>query len=186
MVAVTGASGAIYAKRLLEILPDAYDTVYLTASENALQIIRDETGINSLAEFVPNKNSQKCVVLGSNDMYAPPASGSHEYDGLICIPCSMGVVGRIASGISNDLVTRCADVCLKERRKLIIVARETPFSLVHLRNLTTIAEAGGTILPAAPAFYGNPSRIDDLVDFVVDRVLRSVGSDIRLMKGWGE
>jgi 4-hydroxy-3-polyprenylbenzoate decarboxylase len=98
----------------------------------------------------------------------------------------MGVVGRIASGVSNDLVTRAADVCLKERRNLVLVIRETPLNLVHLRNLTALAEAGAVILPAAPAFYGKPQSIDDLVDFVVDRIVRVLGLDARLTKGWGE
>jgi 4-hydroxy-3-polyprenylbenzoate decarboxylase len=98
----------------------------------------------------------------------------------------MGVVGRIASGVSNDLVTRAADVCLKERRKLVLVARETPLSLIHLRNMTALTEAGATILPAAPAFYNGPKSIDDLVDFVVDRVLRAIGADMHLIDGWGK
>ena len=105
---------------------------------------------------------------------------------MAIVPCSMGVVGRIAAGVSNDLVTRAADVCLKERRKLVLMIRETPLSLVHLRNLTALAEAGAVVLPAAPAFYGRPESLDDLVDFVVDRVLCALGAGVRLVKGWGE
>lgn len=183
MVAISGASGAIYAKRLLEVLPQAYDTIYLSASDNAVSIMLDEIGINSLSEICCGDAYQ---ILDSGDLTAPPASGSHDYDGLVVIPCSMGVVGRIASGVSNDLVTRAADVCLKERRKLVLVVRETPFSLIHLRNMTALTEAGAVVLPAAPAFYNKPQSIDNLVDFVVDRVLQSLGLDIRLTKGWGE
>ncbi len=141
--------------------------------------------VQSLRDLVAGIDEQKVSLLDSTDMFSPPASGSHDYEGLVVIPCSMGVVGRIASGVSNDLVTRAADVCLKERRKLILVVRETPLSLVHLRNLTVLAEAGATILPAAPAFYGKPEKIEDLVDFVVDRVLRALDLDLRLTRGWG-
>ncbi len=186
MVAVSGASGAAYAKRLIEVLPSAYDRIYLTASDNALGIMQDELGAGTLQDLVKPPNVSKFSILGSTDLNAPPASGSHDYDGLVVIPCSMGVVGRIASGVSDDLTTRAADVCLKERRKLVLVIRETPLNLVHLRSLTTLAEAGAVVLPAAPAFYGKPESVDDLVDFVVDRVLRVLGIDERLTKGWGE
>jgi 4-hydroxy-3-polyprenylbenzoate decarboxylase len=186
MVAIAGASGAAYARRLIEVLPSFYDTVYLTASDNALGIIKDELGVEALQDLVRQPDLQKFSLLSSTDLSAPPASGSHDYDGPIVIPCSMGVVGRIASGVSNDLVTRAADVCLKERRKLVLVVRETPLSLIHLRNLTALAEAGATILPATPAFYHGPKSIDDLVDFVVDRALRALGLDAHLIEGWGE
>jgi len=191
MVAISGASGAIYARRLLEVLPAAYGTIYLTASDNALGVIRDELGVDSLDDLVrtvaqsSSCNYQLFQVLDPHDLFAPPASGSHEYDGLVVVPCSMGTTGRIAAGVSDDLVTRAADVCLKERRRLVLVVRETPLNLIHLRNLTALAEAGAVVLPAAPAFYGKPASIDDLVDFVVDRVLRALGTDIRLTKGWG-
>jgi len=183
MVAISGASGAVYAQRLLEVLPEAYDVVYLTRSDNAAAIMKHE--LKSL-DVVPPKWRDRFAELDPGDMFAPPASGSHDYDGLVIIPCSMGVVGRIASGVSYDRVTRAADVCLKERRKLVLVIRETPLSLIHLKNLTTLAEAGATILPAAPAFYEDPNSIADLVNFVVDRVLRALNLDIRLMKEWGE
>jgi 4-hydroxy-3-polyprenylbenzoate decarboxylase len=186
MVAISGASGAIYAQRLLETVQSFYDRVYLTASDNALGIMADELDIESLPGIIPHEAAEKFSVLNSNDLSAPPASGSHEYDGLVVIPCSMGVVGRIASGISNDLVTRAADVCLKERRKLILVIRETPLSLIHLRNLTALTEAGAIVLPAAPGFYNKPQTVDEMVDFVVDRVLRTLGVNMCLVKDWGE
>ncbi|MCE5198664.1 MAG: UbiX family flavin prenyltransferase [Armatimonadota bacterium] len=186
MVAISGASGAVYAHRFVQVLPDSFDTIYLTASDNALGIMRDELGLDSLVDFVPKESMSKFTLLSSTDLSAPPASGSHDYDGLVVIPCSMGVIGRIASGVSNDLVTRAADVCLKERRKLILVVREAPLSLIHLRNLTSLAEAGATILPAAPAFYGKPETVAEMVDFVVNRVLQALGLDTRLVRGWGE
>ncbi|MHB9036824.1 MAG: UbiX family flavin prenyltransferase [Armatimonadota bacterium] len=186
MVAISGASGAAYARRLLEALPSFYDKIYLTASDNALGIVRDELGVMDLADLLPESQEHKFSLLSCTDLSAPPASGSHKYDGLIVIPCSMGVVGRVASGVSNDLITRAADVCLKERRRLVLVVRETPLSLVHLRNLTALTEAGATVLPAAPAFYHKPQTIDDLVDFVVDRALRALGMDTHLIEGWGE
>ncbi|OFX13114.1 MAG: hypothetical protein A2Z18_09100 [Armatimonadetes bacterium RBG_16_58_9] len=186
MVAISGASGTAYARRLIEVLPGLYDTVYLTASENALEIMRQETDASELADLIPGGCESKFTVLDSSDLFAPPASGSHDYEGLVAIPCSMGLIGRIASGVSNDLVTRAADVCLKERRKLVLVARETPLNVIQLRNMTSLAESGAVILPACPAFYHKPRSIDELVDFVVDRVLRALGLDKRLTKGWGE
>lgn len=185
-VAISGASGAIYAKRFLEGVAEGYDRVYLTASENSGSILRDELGLVELDDIIPEGQGSRFMLLDPSDIGAPPASGSHDCDGMVIVPCSMGTVGRIAAGISNDLVTRAADVCLKERRKLIIVVRETPFSLIHLENLTTLARAGATILPAAPAFYHNPKSVDDLVDFVADRILRQLGIENRLMDGWKE
>ena len=185
-VAITGASGAVYAKRLLEAISDSYDRIYVTASDNSFSIIRDELEIVELDDLIPEGQGSKFMLLDSNEMSAPPASGSHQYDGMVVIPCSMGTAGRIAAGISSDLVTRAADVCLKERRKLILVARETPLSLIHLENLTALAKAGASILPAAPAFYHKPEKVEDLVDFVVDRVLQHLELDVRLMDGWKE
>jgi len=186
MVAISGASGAAYAQRLLEVLPEAYDTIYVTASENGREIMRDEIDADDIFDLIPASAAHHFHVLEADDLSAPVASGSHDYDGLVVIPCSMGVIGRIASGVSNDLVTRAADVCLKERRKIVLAVRETPYSLIHLRNMTALTEAGATILPTSPAFYSKPEKIADLLDFVVDRVLRSLGVETRLMKGWGE
>ncbi|MEN6371274.1 MAG: UbiX family flavin prenyltransferase [Armatimonadota bacterium] len=182
-VAITGASGAIYAKRLLETLTGHYDRVYVTASEHSLSILKDELGIIELDDLLPNGNF---TLLDPNEIGAPPASGSHSCDGMVIVPCSMGAVGRIAAGISNDLITRAADVCLKERRKLILVTRETPLSLIHLENMATLTRAGATIMPASPAFYHNPEKVDDLVDFVVDRILQHLELETRLVNGWQE
>lgn len=183
-VAITGASGAIYAKRLLETIPTSYDKIYLTASEHSKSILRDELGVVELDDLVPEGQGRKFMLLDPNEIGAPPASGSHRYDGMVIVPCSMGTVGRIAAGVSDDLITRAADVCLKERKKLILVVRESPFSLIHLENLTALARAGATVLPASPAFYHKPQRIDGLVDFVVDRILQHLGLETRLITGW--
>lgn len=186
VVALSGASGMVYARRLLEVLPRAYDRIYLTATDNALDIMRDELQVNRLEELLPVDEQSKFCIFSSTDLHSSPASGSHRYDGMVVVPCSVGVVGRIAAGISNDLVTRAADVCLKEGRKLVLVLRETPLNLVHLKNLTLLAQAGATILPAAPAFYNKPQTVSDLVDYIVDKILCVLGVDFRLVKEWGE
>ncbi|MGQ9456419.1 MAG: UbiX family flavin prenyltransferase [Armatimonadota bacterium] len=186
VVALSGASGMLYARRLLEVLPRAYDRIYLTATDNAFDIIRDELQLNRLEELLPVGEQSKFCILSSTDLHSPPASGSYRYDGMVVVPCSVGVVGRIASGISNDLVTRAADVCLKEGRKLVLVLRETPLNLVHLKNLSLLADAGATILPAAPAFYNKPLTVSDLVDYVVDKILCALGVGFRLVREWGE
>jgi 4-hydroxy-3-polyprenylbenzoate decarboxylase len=185
-VAITGASGSVYAKRLLEAVSGSYDRIYVTASEHSIPILQDELGIVEIDDLIPKGQGNKFMLLDPSEMDAPPASGSHQYDGMVVIPCSMGTVGRIAAGVSSDLITRAADVCLKEHRKLILVVRETPLSLIHLENLITIARAGATILPATPAFYHGPKKVEDLVDFVVDRILQHLGLEVRLMDGWRE
>jgi 4-hydroxy-3-polyprenylbenzoate decarboxylase len=176
----------LYAHRLLQVLPAIYDRIYLTASENALDIMRDELAIANLCDMLPAGEESKFRILSPTDMYAPPASGSHEYEGMVIVPCSAGVAGRIAAGVSNDLVTRAGDVCLKERRRVVLVLRETPLSVVHLRNLLLLAEAGATVLPAAPAFYSRPNEIADLANYIVDKILCALGIGARLTREWGE
>lgn len=173
-VAVTGASGAIYAKRLLENLQEAGAQVKEVAvvwSSNACTVWEHELGNRDFEKF-PFK------VYGKNDFMAPFASGSASFETLIICPCSMGTAGRIASGISNDLITRAADVMLKERRTLICVVRETPYNLIHLKNMTAITEAGGIICPATPSFYSRPGDLTDAVDTVIHRVLQLSGIEI--------
>ena len=189
VVGITGASGSIYAIRFLEAALEHYDRIYLTVSENAVTVIRSELGIDSPAGKMDTcsllgKYSDKVEVLDPHDLTAPPASGSVRHEGMVIVPCSMGTAGRIASGMSNDLLTRAADVCLKERRPLILVVRETPLNLVHLRNLTTLAEAGAVVLPAAPGFYNSPKTIEDLVSFVVGRVMQQLGLTQELSPEW--
>ncbi|MBC7553730.1 MAG: UbiX family flavin prenyltransferase [Taibaiella sp.] len=180
-VAVSGASGAIYAKVLLEKLQQLKDQVSHVGviwSDNARTVWVHELG---------NKDYEKLdvTVWDKNDFMAPIASGSSSYNALIICPCSMGTLGRIAGGISNDLVTRAADVMLKERRKLICVVRETPYNLIHLRNMTTVTEAGGIICPATPSFYSNPTTAEDIAYTVIQRVLQLAGIETGGYK-WGE
>jgi flavin prenyltransferase len=171
VVAVTGASGAIYAKVLLqklEQLKDQVEAVGVVMSDNAKEVWRFELGDTGY-EKLP------FTMYGKGDFYAPFASGSARYGTMIICPCSMGTLARIASGISNDLTTRAADVILKERRKLVLVTRDTPLSLIHINNMKTITEAGGIICPASPSFYSKPQSFEQLASTVVDRVLDLCG-----------
>ncbi len=180
VVAISGASGSIYARQLLKklsLVKDQVEAVSIVMSTNAKEVWFTELGDESWKEL-PFKFYE------SADFMAPFASGSGQYDTMIIIPCSMGTLGRIASGISNDLVTRAADVILKERRKLICVVRETPYNLVHIRNMETVTMAGGIICPATPSFYSRPSTIEEVASTVVDRVLDLAGLRIDSFR-WG-
>jgi flavin prenyltransferase len=179
-IAITGASGSIYAKRLLEHLEHMKNEVEpaLVWSDNARTVWEHELGNDQY-------NRYAFRIWDKADFMAPFASGSSSYDTLIICPCSMGTLGRIAGGISNDLVTRAADVMLKERRKLICVVRETPYNLIHLRNMTAVTEAGGIICPATPSFYSKPATADDIADTVIHRVLQLAGLSNKGYK-WGE
>ena len=181
IVAVTGASGAIYAKLLLESLVKLQDqiaAVGVVMSDNAKQVWEYE---------LDNKDyvNLPFTFYDKSDFMAPFASGSAKYDTMIIVPCSMGTLGRIASGISNDLTTRAADVILKERRKLILVVRDTPFSLIHINNLKTVTEAGGIICPAIPSFYSKPKTIEEVAGTVISRVLDLAGLETNSFR-WGE
>ncbi len=181
VVAVTGASGAIYAsvlfRKLLNI-KDQLDEVAVVFSTNAQEIWEYELN----EKFKPVNPFR---LYKKTDFYAPFASGSSSFDTLIVCPCSMGTLGRIAHGISDDLITRAADVMLKERRKLILVPRETPFSLIHIENMKTVTLAGGIICPAIPSFYSKPETLEQAVETVVERILNLAGFDISSFK-WGE
>ena len=171
VIAITGASGSIYAKVLLNklnILKDQIEATGVIISENAKQVWKYELGNESYNEI-------QFRIYEKNDFSAPFASGSASYKTMIICPCSMGTLARIASGISNDLVTRAADVILKERRKLILVIRDTPYSLIHINNMKTITEAGGIICPASPSFYSGPADFDAMAATVIDRVLDLAG-----------
>ncbi|MEA2042515.1 MAG: UbiX family flavin prenyltransferase [Bacteroidota bacterium] len=181
VLGVAGASGSIYAKRIIEKLnaerlSPQVESAGLVFSSNAKDIWRQELG-----EF--NESAFKMSTYHSKDFNAPFASGSAGFDVLIIAPCSMGVLGRIASGVSSDLITRAADVMLKERKKLILLLREMPYSLVHLENMTKLTRAGAVIYPASPHFYHRPQTISELVDTVVNRVLETAGFDTGL-KRW--
>jgi 4-hydroxy-3-polyprenylbenzoate decarboxylase len=189
VVAITGASGAPYAIRFLQEAVRHYEEIYVALSDQALQVISLETGRevssrNLSAQTLIGIDTPVLRFVNKKDYFSPPASGSFRHDGMVIVPCSMGTAGRIANGISDDLITRAADVCLKERRKLILVPRETPFNLIHLRNLTQLAEAGATILPAAPGFYHCPKSVEDVVDFLVARILQQLGIEQGLLPQW--
>ncbi|MES2286936.1 MAG: UbiX family flavin prenyltransferase [Bacteroidota bacterium] len=181
VVAVTGASGAIYAKVLLRKLQELHEqieAVGIIMSDNAKDVWKFELGNADYEKF-------PFPVYSKTDFFAPFASGSAKYDSMIVCPCSMGTLARIASGISNDLTTRAADVILKERRKLILITRDTPLSLIHINNMKTITEAGGIICPASPSFYSKPTDFDALAATVIDRALDLCGFDQPSFR-WGD
>jgi flavin prenyltransferase len=180
IIGVTGASGAIYAKMLLEklaVLKDQVEECGVIFSENAEAVWRFELG-----SFKPEEIPFK--VFKPDNFFAPMASGSAGFGTMIVCPCTMGTIGRIASGVASDLLTRSADVILKERRTLILVAREMPYNLIHLNNMKLLTEAGAVICPASPSFYSKPSSIDDLVMTVVDRALLLAGFEFHSYH-WG-
>ncbi len=181
VVAVTGASGSIYARVLLEKLSrlkDQITDVGVVFSGNAKDVWQFELG-NKDFENVPFK------IYGKEDFMAPFASGSAKYNIMVVCPCSMGTLARIAAGISNDLITRAADVILKERRKLILITRDTPLSLIHINNMKTVTEAGGIICPASPSFYSKPQTFEELAATVIDRVIDLAGLDQKSFR-WRE
>jgi 4-hydroxy-3-polyprenylbenzoate decarboxylase len=188
VVGITGASGAPYAVRLLQQLLSANRTVSLIVSKYGLRLLATETGIESmdaLRDAVGAGSWDSCVQTYSNeDRGAPPASGSTLTSGMIICPCSMGTLSAIAVGASRSLIERAADVTLKERRKLILVPRETPLSAIHLGNMLRLTRAGAVIMPAAPGFYHQPKQISDLVDFVVARMLDQLGVEQQIVKRW--
>ncbi len=180
VVAVTGASGSIYVQVLLNKLlqlKEHYTELSVVLTENAKQVWQTELGNDSYNSFPVKYYTQQ-------DFNAPFASGSGQYNTMIIIPCSMGTLGRIAGGISNDLITRAADVILKERRKLICVVRDTPYNLIHIKNMETVTLAGGIICPATPSFYSNPTTIEEVAATVVDRVIDLAGLPVHTFR-WG-
>jgi 4-hydroxy-3-polyprenylbenzoate decarboxylase len=193
VIAITGASGAVYAKRLLQEMLALGHCVELVVSPTGEQILDLELGFapkGTLGErevawtsFL-GEGEKSLHLLDHGDLAAGISSGSFLTSGMIVVPCSMGTLGRIAAGVSSNLVERAADVTLKERRPLILVARETPLSLIHLRNMTTVTEAGGEIMPPVPQFYHRPSTIDDLVTAFVGRILDRLGLPHRLTPQW--
>jgi 4-hydroxy-3-polyprenylbenzoate decarboxylase len=187
VLALTGASGAVYGVRLLEVLSRQQVPVWLITSEHGMRLLREEVGIKSLDGLKEATGGDwgSVTVFPDEDRGAKPASGSQRTSGMVVCPCSMGTVAAIANGTSRSLVERAADVTLKERRKLILVPRETPLSLVHLRNLVAVTEAGAVVVPAAPGFYHRPTRVSELVDFIVQRVLDQLGLDIEIARRWG-
>ncbi len=186
VLAITGASGAPYGVRLLEVLASRRVPVWLITSSHGLRLVRDECGIDSPAALRAATGGDWSTVteFPDADRGALPASGSQRTGGMVICPCSMGTVAAIAAGTSRSLVERAADVTLKERRRLILVPRETPLSLVHLRNLVAVTEAGATVVPAAPGFYHRPASVAEMVDFIVQRILDQLGLDIPIAARW--
>ena len=190
---MTGASGSVYGLRLVKALLAAGQQVSLLLSDAGRQVLAYETGVAWDVE--PNRMQSQArdyfggdgnlTCYGNNDFFAPIASGSSAPDATVIVPCSMGTVGRVAAGLSETLIERVADVALKERRQLILVPRETPFNPIHLENMLRLSKAGAQILPAMPAFYQKPQTIDDLVDFVVGKILDSLSVDHELFQRWG-
>ena len=180
VVAITGASGSIYAKVLLDklvLLSNQWTAVGVVMSKNAQDVWQTELGNDSYKDY-PFQYFEK------TDFMAPFASGSAKYNSMIVAPCSMGTLGRIANAISDDLITRAADVILKERRKLILMVRDTPYNLIHIKNMETVALAGGIICPATPSFYSKPTTIEEVAATVVDRILDLVGLEQNTYR-WG-
>jgi 4-hydroxy-3-polyprenylbenzoate decarboxylase len=186
VLALTGASGAPYGVRLLEVLTRHRVPVWLITSSHGMRLLEAECGIGSLDELraATGGDWRAVTPFPDGDRGALPASGSQRTHGMVICPCSMGTVAAIAAGTSRSLVERAADVTLKERRKLILVPRETPLSLVHLRNLVAVTEAGAVVIPAAPGFYHRPTSIPELVDFIVQRVLDQLAIDIEIARRW--
>ncbi len=193
-VAISGASGAPYAYRLLQALITGGHTVYLTISGDGLSILNDEAnlqlkGPETDIQYALEKHFEaregQIKYYNEDNMYAPIASGSVKVDAMVVIPCSMKTLASIANGFASNLIERAADVMLKEKRKLIIMPRETPLSAIHLRNMLTLAELGCHIIPAMPAFYHHPQRVSDMVDFIAGRVLDSMGIENDLAPRWG-
>jgi len=186
-LAITGASGAPYAVRLLQVLATNHVPTWLLISSHGWRLLTEECGVKDDRELTRATGGDwsSVKVFDDKDRVALPASGSVKSAGMVICPCSMGTVAAVAHGTSRSLIERSADVALKERRPLILVPRETPLSLVHLRNLTLATEAGALVLPAAPGFYHRPEQVSDLVDFIVQRIVDHLGLEIQVAPRWG-
>jgi 4-hydroxy-3-polyprenylbenzoate decarboxylase len=189
VVGITGASGAVYALRLLQMVVAARRRVSLIVSEHGYRLLRTEADIGSTAELRRMVGAESwdawVTEYDDGDRGAAPASGSAPSSGMVICPCSMGTVAAIAGGTSRSLIERAADVALKERRRLVLVPRETPLSIIHLENMLRVSRAGAVVLPAAPGFYNRPTTVAELVDFVIARVLDHLGVPQTLIPPWG-
>jgi 4-hydroxy-3-polyprenylbenzoate decarboxylase len=192
IVGLTGASGTVYGTRLVEVLADQTNfEVHLTISPAGARSLLEEVGIDidvdnfELSDLI-GRDADNVIYHSPNDIGASIASGSFRTEGMVIIPCSMGTVASVAMGLSRNLLQRSADVCMKERRKLVLVVRETPFSTIHLENMLKLSKNGVTILPAMPAFYHFPDTIDDQINFVVSKTLDQFGIEAGLIRRWKE
>jgi 4-hydroxy-3-polyprenylbenzoate decarboxylase len=194
-IAITGASGSAYALRLIECLIQSGQRLYLMISQAGQVVLRMESDLElpshpAEAEKLLcqhfNAAPEQLQVFGRQQWLAPVASGSNPPRAMVVCPCTVGALSAIACGASNDLMERAADVVLKERRKLILVVRETPFSDIHLENMLKLSRMGAVIMPANPGFYNNPQKVEDIVDFMVSRILDQLGVDHHLLPRWGE
>jgi len=192
-VAITGASGALYAVRTLAALLERDCHVELVVSDYGRRLLRDELGDGAavdrlrdylVARYGDGARRGSCTILSNRDLGATIASGSHDCEGMAIVPCSMKTLAGVAHGLSRNLVERAADVMLKERRRLVIVARETPMSLPQLRNMVLCAEAGAIVMPAMPAFYQMPKTLDDLADFMAGKIISALGFEQTLYPKW--
>jgi len=184
VVGITGASGSIYGKRTVEVLVANGYSVDLILSETGKKVFAYEIGIK-VEDFVRELPQEQVNLYSPDDLFAPPSSGSYRTIGMVIVPCSAGTLGHIANGVTRNLIHRAADVTLKERRPLVLVFRETPLNRVHVENMLKAIDAGATVLPACPAFYGKPSSVKELVDFVVERALRLLtGKSFNLSQEW--
>jgi 4-hydroxy-3-polyprenylbenzoate decarboxylase len=186
IVGVTGASGIVYAQKLVHCLLKSERRVLLALSSAARLVIKTELPSDSGGDPWGEVNRHLLEIIPEKDFTAPFCSGTFRFQGMVVVPASMGTVGSIASGVSINVIHRGADVCLKERRRLVIVPRETPFSTIHLENLLRLSKAGAIILPPSPAFYQLPETLEDSVDFIVSRILDALDLDNQLIDRWGE
>jgi len=193
IVAICGASGVIYGIRLLKALLERPVSVKLIISKAGEEVLKHEMDYNKIdfqsflkKEGIERHPEAKLESYQPNDLFAPPASGSFRHNGMVIAPCSMKTLGTISSGIADNLIHRAADVCLKEKRPLILVPRETPLNLIHLKNMVRVVQAGATIMPPSPSFYFQPETINELVDTVIARVLDHIGIRQNIVKQWGE
>ncbi len=184
IVGITGASGSVYAVRLLEELLRGGHEVHLVVSQTGQKVCEYEMGMTITPDFAEAYPEGRLVIHPHEDLFASISSGSYHVDGMVVVPCSMTTLGEIASGSSRNLLGRAADVCIKERRKLVLVPRELPFSTIHLRNMLTLSEMGVVILPASPGFYHRPQSVKDIVDFIVSRILDTLGIENSLYQKW--
>lgn len=186
IIAITGASGSIYAVKLIEELLKKDYSIHLIVSDNGAKVLEYEAGIKLLAFIEDMKEKYGNITLEDiNNLFSAVASGSFKTDGMIILPCSMSSLGEIAHGVSKNLIGRAADVCIKEKRPLVIIPRETPLSPIHLKNMLILSESGVTILPAMPGFYHKPESLEDLVNFVVGKILDTLNIENNLFKKWG-